>query len=129
MLQKTLLNLLAMVLAISTSIHLELVQAGAFVTKNNLCSVQCVSCQSEFSSYSLPMKRFELPATLLCKQQEARGGGGGNADMLLTDEVPEQPAQFLIFKTARSGSTWFHGVLSKALAAQGREVMVSLIQK
>jgi len=123
MLQKTLLNLLAMVLAISTSIHPELVQAGAFVAKNNLCSVQCVSCQSEFSSYSLPMKHFELPATLLCKQQGARGGGGGNADMLLTDEAPEQPAQFLIFKTARSGSTWFHGVLSKALAAQGREVM------
>ena len=91
--------------------------------KNDLCSVRCTSMN--FSSYSLRMRPFELPATLLCKQHEDGGDKASPYSMLL-NRAPEQPAQFAVFKTARSGSTWFHSVLSKALASRGLTVMVGV---
>lgn len=92
--------------------------------KNDICSVRCTSMN--FSSYSLWMRPFELPATLLCKQHEDGRDKAIPYSMLLTDRAPEQPAQFAVFKTARSGSTWFHSVLSKALASRGLTVMVGV---
>jgi hypothetical protein len=49
---------------------------------------------------------FDLPATLLCQQERADR----------TYDPPETPSQFAVFKTARSGSTWFHAELTAALA-------------
>ena len=120
------------------ALETEQARARALLVKKDLCSVRCTSCN--FSSYGLQMKPFELPAALLCKQHE---GGGMEASAehplgrhrlargiriggsrLLTDKAPEEPAQFAIFKVARSGSTWFHSVLMQALASRELKVLV-----
>ena len=88
---------------------------GGGATRQGVCAVNS-PLWPQFSSYGHVLPPFPSPAETLCRLEgqhvTARGTGGAM-------ETAEQRAihAVVIFKTARSGSTWFHDVVSRLISA------------